>query len=346
MTAQIAYTNANDAEPAARLRWVLDDVQQQDLDGLAALRMPRVTVQSVTTQYASDAVRAQVADLSRAVSLSEATLLRLLPVPVPYQRAADALARSDGRARRIHIEPLLSGVVIEGLHRSAGPASVNLMIERLELDRLALARSSGQWWVQHLRLGVAGAHLPLDALGPPVRELLRDAGYEEPELDGALVYDHRPESGNIALDPIHLRSEAMGTLDGELRLQGVDPGALRRQPQVSLIGAAFERAGVSYNDAGLVGRLVEALAEQRNTSAARVRTWLRRRAAMIIAERLGARRQAVMPAIDSFLRDPQRLTLSAEPAEPVPMRLLIGPASMGHYGSLAERLVVTAELGN
>ncbi|GEM_PF-5467508 len=342
LTADLAYDNASRSEPTARLAWVLEDVQRQDLYGLAELRMPRVTVQRLTTEYANDALRRRIADLSQAVSLSEATLLRVLPAPLPYQRLADWLARSDGRAQRVHIEPLLSGVVIQGLRHTLPATPGELTIERLELDRVALASPADRLIVRHLRLGMAGAHLPLQALRAPIRQLLRDVGYREPEFDGYLEYEQQPDSGDATLAPIHLRSEAMGTLNAQLRLQGVDPAALRQQPRASLIGASFERAQLSYKEAGLADRLVAALAQRRGASADQFRAWVGRRAQDV----LGARREAVMPAVEDFLREPQRLKITAAPAEPVPMRLLLGPAAMGRYGALAERLAVTAQSGD
>jgi hypothetical protein len=334
------YTVSGDEPFSARLKVIADDVAPSAIAALGAMRTPDVGATRVETRYSNEAIRRAVATLAHRARLSEATLLRVLGLPVPYTWLAERLAREQVRVERIHIEPLLSGLRVDGVRRPAPNGSGDWQLEHLQLERLDLARVDTGLMVRELNVRSDGLTVPTGALRPDVAALLDDAGYKAPTLDVSARYRHDPSTGALALAPLTVDAEAMGRLQVAMRLAEVDPARVTRRPTEAFITGAFQDLALRYRDKGLTRRLQEALiarggAEAPSALRQQVRTW--------IEARTGDQASTLTQATDTFLANPGRLVVRAEPASAVPIRILAGLAATRRYAAIAERLELTAE---
>lgn len=330
----------------AGMRWQADDVQWSDLAGLARLRMPQVDVTTLETDYSDTTVRDHLAAAASQSRLSRTTVLRFLPAPLPLDTARNRLRDAGVAAKRLHIAPMLSGVILEDVEPVTETADPSWQVRRLAIRRLAVARAEGRPVLEQLHLDIQGARRSLSDLPGPATALLREAGYRRPTLDLTTGYQHDPETGDLTIAPVTVSGDGVGELRGKVSLKDVNAATLLDQPRATLVDAMVRNVELTYSDDGLAVALTDALARRRDASVDETRQWLRRRADESFGPLLGARAEAVLPAVRDFLGDPRTLSLSAKPDEPVAIRMLVGPVTMGRYGAIAEQLAIKASVSD
>jgi TPR repeat protein len=233
-------------------------------------------------------------------------------------RTALDLARSvvELRYDDIVVDERLATVSVLGLEvRSpVGP----IRIDTLTLD----AADPLTGTLQRVTLRAAGVHLPTAALPlpPSTLELAtgRTGGEVVADLALASRYDNR--DGGRDLD-IVVSLPGSARLDLTARIDGIhyDLGQGR-------IAGRVERAALRLDDEGLVGRLLPALADQRQEPVPATRAWLGQTAQGMLPGLLGgpetspaaeaaarALSTEVGSALTAFLADPHSLTIVARP---------------------------------
>lgn len=195
---------------------------------------------------------------------------------------------------------------------------------------------------------------------PRARETMKALGYEQ--LRGDLVVNAvwNPQNGQLALTDMTLSAEDAADLTLMLDVRGYTTEIVQAMRDLqknttpdneqasgmAMLGMLqqleFHSMSLKLKDESLTGRLLDFVAAQqgmnRESVTAMALGFLPLGLAQLQSPEFAANAQQ---AISTYLNDPDTLTISAEPTDPVPFALLMGPALGGNPQALLQMLNVT-----
>lgn len=195
---------------------------------------------------------------------------------------------------------------------------------------------------------------------PRARETMKALGYEQ--LRGDLVVNAvwNPQNGQLALTDMTLSAEDAADLTLMLDVRGYTTEIVQAMRDLqknttpdneqasgmAMLGMLqqleFHSMSLKLKDESLTGRLLDFVAAQqgmnRESVTAMALGFLPLGLAQLQSPEFAANAQQ---AISTYLNDPDTLTISAEPSDPVPFALLMGPALGGNPQALLQMLNVT-----
>ena len=173
---------------------------------------------------------------------------------------------------------------------------------------------------EHMTLEFKDLSVPVDERNfGPEWESFRDMGYET--LTGDMVIDYRVDRANnrIQLKEFSFDVADMGRLTLSFTLGQINPdNVLAYMMDPSAI--TVESVELAYTDASLVQRSLEQAARDQSVSPDELRAQALASMDEVAAEARtvgSARGMAVMQALQEFIKNPQRIRLTARPAQPV-----------------------------
>ncbi|MGB7431603.1 MAG: hypothetical protein WA921_03955 [Ahrensia sp.] len=192
------------------------------------------------------------------------------------------------------------------------------------------------------------------------RETMKALGYEQ--LRGDLVMNAvwNPKNGQLALTDMTLSAEDAADLTLMLDVRGYTAEIVQAMRDIqadmkpdneqasgmAMLGMLqqleFHSMSLTLKDESLTGRVLDFVAAQqgmnRESVTAMALGFLPLGLAQLQSPEFAANAQQ---AISTYLNDPDTLTVSAKPADPVPFALLMGPALGGNPQALLQMLNVT-----
>ncbi|WP_152045602.1 hypothetical protein [Aureimonas psammosilenae] len=178
---------------------------------------------------------------------------------------------------------------------------------------------------------------------------LRDIGYESFTGTGSMEMNWDPKTGALAVEPLQFTVENVGAVDLAYSIGGYTPAFARSlatiQKQMAADPQAAQSSGMaiiglmsqlnignlqlSFTDASLTGKLLDYYAKKNNQSRDQLISALSQLVPQSLASLNNPAFQAqVTSAVDAFLKDPQSLTVSIDPAQAIPATQILG-AVMG-----------------
>ncbi len=142
-------------------------------------------------------------------------------------------------------------------------------------------------------------------------------GYNELLANVELDWHYDPIAGEANVR-YHLDAEDMGDLELNMAVAGVAPGDLRR----GMPGLSFRSASFRYEDASFVRRLMAKEAERHHQATAAYQQGLANAVETDLLNHEVALDAASVKAIKQFLVKPQRLVITMQPFNAVPMKNL------------------------
>ncbi len=146
-------------------------------------------------------------------------------------------------------------------------------------------------------------------------------GYTGPFLcDVGMDYAYAKDKKEMDIKTFSLSVKDVGSLTFNLRLGNVDidpkqPAALLfTYPQILLL-----QAGLTYKDASLVERLLKAEAAKSGTDVAALKQKLTSQADAAVKGQTSPVLTSAMTAIKQFINNPKELSVTANPAKPLPL---------------------------
>ncbi len=203
-----------------------------------------------------------------------------------------------------------------------------------------------------------------DVKDPKVRDAVAKLGYEQLTGEMAMDIGWDVETGLLDMREYSFAFDDVGTLDMTLSFSGYtlkfvqamqqaqqamitnpDKKAAEQTYGITMLGMmqqlAFENASITFEDDSLTGRALDYAGQQQGVSGEQMGQALRGMMPLMLGQ-LGipALQQQITAAATAYLDDPQSLTISAEPENPVPFPQIMG-AGMGDPRTLVDLLGVT-----
>ncbi len=221
------------------------------------------------------------------------------------------------------------GLEIQGL-RVTSPDGDVVSVESVVVDRIEVASIVEDRPPQYLDITVTGLVLPQSAL----EEMeLAGLGYEELTADINIDWEIDSESMSLSLNEASFDVPGMGLLTLDFSFGNVAPNAVA-EPMM-LMAASIASAHLSFDDDGLMARIVEVAAAEEGKSEEEVLQeiigGLDELRAMVTGEGGGDAAIAGIDQIEAFVSDyasPKGpLTIAIEPQQPVPLAMFADPAA-------------------
>jgi hypothetical protein len=182
------------------------------------------------------------------------------------------------------------------------------------------------------------------AENPKARVTAEAMGYEQ--LTGSMMLNAgwTAETGEIDLADFTVSFDDLGSLALAFNISGytlefieaveetetaATTGGSDEATGMAMLGLmqqlTFNSASVRFEDDGLTGRMLDYYGEQQGVEAEQMALALKGMLPLVLGQvEDEAFREALRGAVNTFLDDPQSLTISAEPENPVPFAMLIG----------------------
>lgn len=179
---------------------------------------------------------------------------------------------------------------------------------------------------------------------PKARAAIEAMGYEQ--LTGSVMLNAgwTMETGEVDLADLTVTFSDLGSLALAFNVSGYTPDFIESVQETETAAATggsdeatgmamlglmqqltFNSASVRFEDDGLTGRMLDYYGEQQGVEAEQMALALKGMLPLVLGQvEDEAFREALRGAVNTFLDDPQSLTISAEPENPVPFAMLIG----------------------
>lgn len=175
-----------------------------------------------------------------------------------------------------------------------------------------------------LNISFNGIEMPIDNLGGNA-ERIKELGYKDNViLNASLKYRYNKETREINFNKLKIGADDAGDLDASFRLGniGISPeeiiGVLFTFPEIIL-----HDIKISYNDDSLVERLLELAAKEQNKNVKQMKDEAMQNIAMEIEREQDKFTRNALKEIKDFIDDPERLVISIEPKDPLPLGRLL-----------------------
>lgn len=182
---------------------------------------------------------------------------------------------------------------------------------------------------------------------PKVKAALEAFGYERLTGRFALSAGWDTEDGTVDIGDYALEVDDVGKLALALRFSGYTPeflDALQEMQEQAETGASdemtgmamlglmqqltFERASVRFDDAGLTVKALNYAGSQQGIDGEQMAAAVKGMLPFFLGQLQNPEfQQEISEAVETFLDDPQSLTIRADPEEPVPFMSIVGAAS-------------------
>lgn len=197
-----------------------------------------------------------------------------------------------------------------------------------------------------------------------VAKTMTEVGYPQLSGNGTMQMSWDPKSGDLSLEPFTLDFQNAGKFDLSYLIKGYTPAFAKQLNQIqSQMAAKPDQASqsgmaiigllsqlsigsldIKFTDASLTNKLLDYYAKQNGTTREQLADGLGQMAPAMLASLNNPEFQAqVAAAVASFLKDPKSLSISVNPAQPIPATQILG-AAMGAPQTLPNvlQLKVTA----
>ncbi len=178
---------------------------------------------------------------------------------------------------------------------------------------------------------ISGIRLDVDEVASeePAAQQLKDLGYEEVVLgiSGAGTWDD--QAGTASLDDLTIAGENMGSVSLSAILGGFTPEVVESlqatEPSPEVMGQiTLQEAAISFEDASITGKLLDMQAGQMGADRA---TFVEQISAalplMLSAVGNPGFQEKLATAASAFLKDPQNITISIAPSQPIDLMTLM-----------------------
>lgn len=197
--------------------------------------------------------------------------------------------------------------------------------ESIQVDEVVVYKYDKKGEVPtHVSMAINGMMLPASAVGEATP--LQPFGYDKDlSVDFATEYQYQEKEQAIRLKKFQVGAEEVGDLDLTLHLSNVpmDEGALANYP-MSLLGAVFHEAKLTYKDDSLVTRMFDTGAASQGVSVDDFKKEaIANLEASLAAGEEGLSKELVKE-ITAFINNPDDFSLTMSPKEPVPFSSLMG----------------------
>ncbi|KQT52957.1 MULTISPECIES: hypothetical protein [unclassified Aureimonas] len=174
-----------------------------------------------------------------------------------------------------------------------------------------------------------------------------DFGYPQLSGTGSVSAAWNPTSGELSLDPLNISFENVGALDVSYQVNGYTPAfiASMREVQKQMAANPDGNGGmavfgllsqlslastvVSYSDDSFANKMLDYQAKQAGTTREALIAGIVGQVGGMLASLQNPEFQTeVSTAVETFLKDPQSLTVAIEPDAPIPATQIMG-AAMG-----------------
>lgn len=182
---------------------------------------------------------------------------------------------------------------------------------------------------------------------PKVKAALEAFGYERLTGRFALSAGWDTEDGTVDISDYSLEVDDVGKLAVSLRFSGYTPeflaaveetqeqaeaGASEEMTGMAVLGLmqqlTFERASVRFDDAGLTAKALDYAGSQQGIDGEQMAAAVKGMLPFFLGQLQNPEfQQEISEAVDTFLDDPQNLTIRADPEEPVSFMTIVGAVS-------------------
>ncbi len=177
-------------------------------------------------------------------------------------------------------------------------------------------------------VSLTGLEIPLSLIDEEQRPLIQSLGYDNGfKINFVAAGGYAHASDTLNMSSISLDVENVGKVEFAGVLSGVPLGKLQSESgmQEVLATAKVESIRIRLANAGIVEKLLDMQAGQMGTTRDDLVTQLTAAMPMMLNV-IGnpGFQEKVASAVSTFLKDPKSITISASPAEPVPVMQIIG----------------------
>jgi hypothetical protein len=176
----------------------------------------------------------------------------------------------------------------------------------------------------YVSMAVNGMALPAAAAGEATP--LQPLGYDKDlSVDFATEYQYQEKEQALQLKKFKVGAAEVGDLDLTLHLSNVpiDEGALDNYP-MSLLGAVFHEAKLTYKDDSLVSRMFDTAAAAQGVSVDEFKKEAIANLETSLAAGEEGLSKELVKEITAFINNPDEFSLTMSPKEPVPFSSLMG----------------------
>lgn len=202
-----------------------------------------------------------------------------------------------------------------------------------------------EWLIpSDLRFAAKGVFKADPNADPMAADMLTQLGQTDFPFDMNLVWTYEGTNGDAKLETFGLKIAGLYGTDFGLSLSGMKLSEFATQEKMEAMmgGLLFSGFTLTVKDDGGTNKLIKIFAKENQMPEADARTLLQQQAiAMGTTEPQDPTMTAIANGIAKFIADPGTLTISAIPAQPVPLMLLM--MQSGDPASVAQTLNVKVE---
>lgn len=159
-----------------------------------------------------------------------------------------------------------------------------------------------------------------ESLPGQVKGLIAGLGYERIVVNAGFGLNWRESEEAVSLDDFHLDIADFGITTASLVLTGLTREALERSDERAVQNLLFEQASVTFDDNSVVDRSLSMRAELLNVPLERLKQQLAGALPLMLAV-VGDPElvKEIVPVLQEFIKEPDKLTIEAVPDAPVPI---------------------------
>jgi hypothetical protein len=224
--------------------------------------------------------------------------------------------------RSVTLEVGGSSVRLFGYQARLGDVVVGGPAGRVRIAEIAFDHFDFSNEVPHYASGtVRGLALTAAESAPEGRALLADLGYDRVALDIAFAYRYDPDKSLFTLDNLRIEGPRVGRL--ELTAEIANVATLAPETPLAtlalMLRAALGKATLRYHDDGLAARLKAREARRAGLAPADYQARVAQGFDEAIAKAADDGPREAMAKLKNFVEQPETVTVTAAPREPVPI---------------------------